>query len=224
MKQEILNFKFKNKKDFYVNSKNLLAFNLIQKWPNWNNQFIFLYGPKKCGKTTICNIWKEKSDAFFLSEKKIDDILSNKLNNEYLHKNNWIIDNIDELIKKKNFDEKVLNIINLIREKKKSFLLMTSNIPPKILVTSLKDLVSRISGSLVVEVCEPDNDLLCKIIEKYLKERSIIIKKSNLEYLINRIERSYKSAVRIARFIDKKSLETHSQINYSFLKKVIEDY
>ena len=101
---------------------------------------------------------------------------------------------------------------------------MTSNIPPKILVTSLKDLVSRISGSLVVEVCEPDNDLLCKIIEKYLKERSIIIKKSNLEYLINRIERSYKSAVRIARFIDKKSLETHSQINYSFLKKVIEDY
>jgi len=41
MKQDILNFKFENKKDFYVTSKNSLAFDLIQKWPDWNNQFFF---------------------------------------------------------------------------------------------------------------------------------------------------------------------------------------
>ena len=43
MKQDILNFKFENKKDFYVTSKNSLAFDLIQKWPNWNNQFFFIW-------------------------------------------------------------------------------------------------------------------------------------------------------------------------------------
>ena len=60
MKQDILNFKFENKKDFYVTSKNSLAFDLIQKWPNRNNHFFFLYGPTKCGKTTICKIWQKK--------------------------------------------------------------------------------------------------------------------------------------------------------------------
>ena len=49
-----------DKKDFYVTSKNSLAFDLIQKWPNWNNQFFFLYGPTKCGKTTFCKIWQKK--------------------------------------------------------------------------------------------------------------------------------------------------------------------
>ena len=64
MKQNVLNFRFENKKDFYVTSKNSLAFELIQKWPNWNNQFFFLYGPSKCGKTTICKIWQKKSKTY----------------------------------------------------------------------------------------------------------------------------------------------------------------
>ena len=79
MKQDILNFKFENK-DFYVTSKNSLAFDLIQKWPNWNNQF-FLYGPTKCGKTTICKIWQKKSKAIFLDKKKIEKFLNNTYKN-----------------------------------------------------------------------------------------------------------------------------------------------
>ena len=74
MKQDILNFKFENKKDFYVTSKNSLAFDLIQKWPDWNNQFFFLYGPTKCGKTTICKIWQKKSKAIFLDNNKIEKL------------------------------------------------------------------------------------------------------------------------------------------------------
>ena len=48
MKQEVLNFKFKLiNKDFFVSEKNKLAFNLINQWPNWSNQMIYIYGPKK---------------------------------------------------------------------------------------------------------------------------------------------------------------------------------
>jgi len=76
MKQDVLNFRFENKKDFYVTSKNSLAFELIQKWPNWNNQFFFLYGPTKCGKTTICKIWQKKSNAILLNTKKISGLFN----------------------------------------------------------------------------------------------------------------------------------------------------
>ncbi len=220
MKQDVLNFKFENKKDFYVTSKNSLAFDLIQRWPNWNNQFFFLYGPTKCGKTTICKIWQKKSKAIFLNKKKIEQFFNNTYKDSNIH-NNWILDNVDLFLKKKN-DEKLLNFINIIKEKKKSFCLMTSNVPPKQLPTKINDLLSRVLGSLVVQVHEPDNLLLAKIIKKYLEEREIVIDKKKIDYLTNRIERSYQFAIKIAKKIDSKSLENHSNISFNFLKKILE--
>jgi len=143
MKQDVLNFKFQNKKDFYVTSKNSLAIDLIQKWPNWNNQFVFLYGPNKCGKTTICKIWQKKANAIFLNKKKIEQFFNNTYENDFNIHQNWILDNVDLFLKKKN-DEKLLNFINIIKEKKRSFFLMTSSVPPKQLPTKINDLLSRV--------------------------------------------------------------------------------
>ncbi len=220
MKQEIFNFKFENKKDFYVTSKNSLAIDLIKKWPNWNNQFFFLYGPSKCGKTTICKIWQKKSDAIFLNKKKMEQFLNNTYKDNSDINNNWILDNVDLFLKKKN-DEKLLNFINIIKEKKKPFFLMTSNVPPRQLPSKINDLLSRVFESLVVQVHEPDNLLLANIIKKYLEEREVNIEKKKIDYLTNRIERSYKFAIKIAKKIDSKSLENHSNITISFLKKIL---
>ena len=223
MKQEVLNFKFGNKKDFFITSKNKLALNLISNWPEWNNQFFFLYGPGKCGKTSICKIWKRKSEALFLNERKIDDFFFNKDGLDKIHQNNWIIDDIDLFLKRSKNHEKLLNLINILQEKKKSYLLMTAKIPPKFLLTKINDLSSRISSSLVVKVNDPDNIILGKIIKKYLEERAVKIDNSKIDYLINRIERSYNHALKIAKLIDKKSLESHSHISFNFLKKILEN-
>ena len=107
-------------------------------------------------------------------------------------------------------------------KKKKSFFLMTSKVPPRQLPIKINDLLSRILNSLVVKVHEPDNLLLAKIIKKYLEEREIIIDKKKINYLTNRIERSYQFAIKIAKKIDSKSLESHSNISFSFLKKILE--
>ena len=66
MKQSILNFKFLEKKDFFISSKNEVAFDLIQSWPKWNSQITYIYGPEKCGKTLISNLWKKNLVQFFL--------------------------------------------------------------------------------------------------------------------------------------------------------------
>jgi len=71
MKQEIFrfDFRFKNQDVFCINSKNSLAYNLIQSWPKWQNKIVFIYGPKNCGKTTISKIWIEKTGAKSLEKK-----------------------------------------------------------------------------------------------------------------------------------------------------------
>tara|TARA_Y100001954_G_C15714235_1_gene554666 strand:+ start:477 stop:1145 length:669 start_codon:yes stop_codon:yes gene_type:complete len=222
MKQGILNFKFKFKdKDFFISKKNILAMDLINQWPKWSNQIIFVYGPKKCGKTSIARIWQERSRAIFLSRKRFDEIISSNFDVELITKNNWVIDDINSLFKKEMIDEKVLNLINILLSRKTSNLLITCDVPPRLVKTKINDLISRISSAFVVEVKEPDNNLLCKIIKKYLSDRNISISNHNLEYLSKRIERSYESAIDIAKKIDKKSLQTHSKITTTFLSKII---
>jgi len=222
MKQEILKFQFlEYNKDFFVSPKNKMAFDYVQKWPRWNSKVTYVYGPEKCGKTLVSQIWAEKSDAIFLDEKILGEFFSNKVHIEDVKNRNWIIDNVEFFFKKK-FDEKILNLINIISTSKNSFILVTSKFPPKFLETNIKDLLSRLSSSFVIQVFEPDNELLCKIIKKYLNDRSITISKKSLDFLALRIERSYKTALEIARKIDNLSMESHSTINYNFLRSLID--
>ena len=218
MKQNILNFKFSKNRDFFVSPKNVIAFNLIQSWPNWNENISYIYGPDKCGKTLITSLWKKKSNAIILDEEKLKSFVKNQIDLDEIKSKNWIIDNLDDYLEN-DYDEKILNLINIIKTTKDSFILVTSKKPPKFLSTKIKDLLSRLSSSTVVEVFQPDNELLCKIIEKYLNDRSVLISKKNLNYLVLRIERSYVQALKIAQKIDEQSLENHSNINYKFLKK-----
>ncbi len=221
MKQNILNFKFSQNRDFFISPKNEIAFNMVQKWPNWNSQLIYIYGPDKCGKTLISSLWKKKSKAILLDDIKLNGFIKNNIDIEDIKNQNWIIDDIEYFIKK-GYDEKILNLINITLSVKDSFILITSKIPPKFLCTQIADLLSRLSSSLVIEVFQPDNELLSRIIKKYLNERSISINKKSLDYIILRIERSYEKALEVAKKIDKQSLESHAKINYKFLKKLID--
>ena len=70
MKQDVLNFKFENKKDFYVTSKNSLAFELVQKWPNWNNHFFFYMDLLNVVKQQYVKFGKKNLKPYFLIKKK----------------------------------------------------------------------------------------------------------------------------------------------------------
>ena len=226
MKQEILKFNFKFKsKEFFVSKKNYFAYDFIKKWPNWETQFVYIYGPEKCGKTSISKLWEEVSNAIYLSKKNFNQIINNQLDINYIKNNNWILDDVDKLIQNKNKynSSKVLNLINIIKENSKSFLLMTGNKAPKYIGCNLDDLTSRLLSSVVLEVADPDENLLCKIIEKYLSDRNIYLSEKYLIYILQRIERSYESALDMAKKIDQKSLESKSKISLNFLRKLLEN-
>ena len=102
MKQEILNFNFQFKsKEFFVSEKNFFAYDFIKKWPDWNNQLAFIYGPEKCGKTSISEMWKKNSKAIYVSGKSFNRLIPDELDIDYIKMNNWILEDIDQIIKKK---------------------------------------------------------------------------------------------------------------------------
>jgi len=224
MKQEIIkfNFKFKNN-DFYVSNKNELAYKMIKKWPEWPTSVVYIYGSEKCGKSLVCQLWKSLSSGIYINRKNFLEKLIPQNDLLYIKNHNWIIDDVDYIIsfEDNKYEEKILNLINIIKTSGKKNLLMASRKMPRFLDSSLKDLTSRISSSTVIEMRDPDEVLLKKIIEKYLNERNIKINKESLDYLINRIERSYKSALNVAKQIDTMSLEQKTKINKFFLKSIL---
>ncbi len=224
MQQTIIKFKFKFKSnDFYISNKNELAYKFIKSWPDWPTKIAYIYGSEKCGKTSICKLWMKLSKSIYVNKNNFLRRLIPQDNLDFIKSRNWIIDDVDHIIhfKKNKYEEKILNLINIIKASDKNFLLMTSKNTPKSLKSRLDDLISRLSSSTVIEMQDPDEDLLKKIIEKYLSERNVNISNENLEYLINRIERSYKSALMIAEKIDVKSMEAKKKINKLFLNSII---
>ena len=224
MKQEIIkfNFKFKNN-DFYVSNKNELAYKMIKKWPEWPTPVVYIYGSEKCGKSLVCKLWKDLSSGIYINKKNFLEKLIPQDDLFYIKNHNWIIDDVDHIIsfKDNKYEEKILNLINIIKTSRKNNILMTSRKMPRFLDSSLKDLISRISSATVIEMRDPDEILLKKIIEKYLNERNVQINNESLDYLINRIERSYKSALKFAKQIDILSLEKKTKITKSFLKSLL---
>ena len=224
MKQEIIkfNFKFKNN-DFYVSTKNELAYKMIKKWPEWPTKVVYIYGSEKCGKSLVCKLWKDISRGIYINKKNFLEKLIAQNDLGYIQNHNWIIDDVDYIIsfEDNKYEEKILNLINIIKTSGKNNILMASRKMPRLLDSGLKDLISRISSATVIEMRDPDEILLKKIIEKYLNERNIQINNESLDYLINRIERSYKSALKFAKMIDIMSLEKKTKINKSFLKSIL---
>ena len=196
---------------------------MIKKWPEWPTPIVYIYGSEKCGKSLVCKLWKDLSSSIYINKRNFLEKLIPQNDLLYIKNHNWIIDDVDYIIsfEDNKYEEKILNLINIIKTSGKKNLLMASRKMPRFLDSSLKDLTSRISSSTVIEMRDPDEVLLKKIIEKYLNERNITINKESLDYLINRIERSYKSALKVAKQIDTMSLEKKTKINKFFLRSIL---
>ena len=55
-----------NESDFFVNSTNKKAVDLVSLWPDWHNKAAIIYGETKSGKSHLGNIWMQRSDAFIV--------------------------------------------------------------------------------------------------------------------------------------------------------------
>ena len=87
--QKIFNYKFASNKDnenYFVNQTNQKAYDLtvIDEF----NQNIFLFGPKKSGKSYLASLWKDKNNAILYSNNfsRIIEIKKNVVIDDVLGK------------------------------------------------------------------------------------------------------------------------------------------
>ena len=215
LNQLLLDFDIKsnfNNHDYYVSESNYFAFNLIDKWPKWEKRILNISGEKFSGKTHLANIFKLKSSALFLSENQINDDLFKKIK---LHES-IIVDGFSNSI-----DEKLTYaILNLVDQDSK-YLLINSETPLGEINFKLPDLASRSKNLLHAKIDPPDDDLIFAIILKNFSDRQIKLEKKIIEFIINRIDRSYSKISEFIYKIDELSLKKKKPINLKTIKEIL---
>ncbi len=215
LNQLLLDFDIKrsfNDHDYYVSESNYLAFKLIDKWPKWEKKIVNISGEKFSGKTHLANIFKLKSSALFLNEKEINNDVFKKIK---LYES-IIIDGFANKI-----DEKLIySIFNLVDQDSK-YLLINSEVPLGEIKFKLPDLVSRSKNLLHSKINQPNDELIYAIILKNFSDRQIKLEKKIIEFIINRIDRSYSKIYEFIYKVDELSLKKKKPINFKTIKEIL---
>jgi len=215
LNQLLLNFNFKksfNDHDYFVSDSNYFAFNLVDTWPKWEKKILNISGEKFSGKTHLANIFKSKSSALLLNEKDISNEVFKKIK---LYES-IIIDEFSNGI-----DENLIySIFNLVDQDSK-YLLINSETPLSEVNFKLPDLVSRSRNSLHAKIKPPDDELIFAIILKNFSDRQIKLEKQIIEFIVNRIERSYGKISEFIYKVDELSLKKKKPINLKTIKEIL---
>ena len=200
--------------DFYVGKSNYYTFELINKWPKWEKNFLNISGEKFCGKTHLVNIFLKKFNGI-----KIE---SNLLNNESLNTikpfQNIVLEDLNL-----NVDEKLIyTLFNTIDQDNK-FLIITSTKPIVEVAFRLDDLKSRTKNCLLAKIENPDDELMFALILKNLSDRQIILDKKLIDFIIKRVERSYGKIFEFIYKIDEISLIKKKSIDFKIINEALDN-
>jgi chromosomal replication initiation ATPase DnaA len=186
------------REDFLAGPSNAAALALIERWPDWPDRVMALVGPEGSGKTHLASIWAEASGARALSAKLLGDAdLPAALATGAL---------VLEDLEPAGLDERALfHLLNLTREQG-AYLLITTRAAPAAFPVTIRDLGSRLRAVPAVTLAAPDDTLLRALIVKLAADRQLAVDEALVNYLSNRIERSFAAARAAVARLDEEAL------------------
>ena len=207
--QKFFNYQFSLKKDnenYFINQTNQKAYDLtiMEKF----NQNIFLFGPKKSGKSHLASLWKVKNNAFSFNSNFSKIIEAKK---------NIVIDDLLGSVS----EENLFHLINHCKLNQLK-IYFTSSIDINTYDFKYKDLYSRLREFFYLEIKTPDDEMCKMLMIKLFSEKQIIIKNKDIfDFIFKRISRTYLDIYIFVEKLDRLSLEKKRQLTIPLIKEII---
>ena len=217
LNQLLLDFDYKQNfrdDDFYVGKSNYHTFELINKWPKWEKNFLNISGEKYSGKTHLVNIFLKKFDGVRIESTSLND---ENLKEIKPHQN-IVLENLNL-----NINEKLIYTLFNIIDQDNKFLIITSIKPITEIDFQLEDLRSRTKNCLLTKIQNPDDELMFALILKNLSDRQITLDKKLIDFIIKKIDRSYGKIFEFIYKIDKISLKKKKSIDFKIINEALEE-
>ncbi|MEQ8479923.1 MAG: DnaA regulatory inactivator HdaA [Hoeflea sp.] len=190
--------------DLIVSPSVHAAVAMIDKWPDWPSPVVVLAGPTGSGKSHLASIWAARTGACRVElTAPADDAV------EAAARAPVLVEDVD----RRAYDENALfHLINSVRTHGSS-VLMTARRFPSGWKIALPDLASRLKAATVVEIGEPDEELLAQVMVKLFADRQVSVDDRIIHWLVARMERSLAAAHLIVDRLDQLALARGTKIN-----------
>ncbi|MFK7901779.1 MAG: DnaA/Hda family protein [Nitratireductor sp.] len=200
------------REDLLQSDANKLAVELIDNWPDWPSHVVVLAGPIGSGKTHMARIWAETSNATIIEMQDLPNLAPTLGDDQ-----NIVVENVTA----KNMNEDALFHCFNRAKANGSYILITCREFPSAWQLKLPDLSSRMRTAHIVELEEPDDQLLAGILMKLFADRQLQVEMNLIDYMVTRMERSLGAANEIVRWMDKEALGRGKKINRSLASEAL---
>lgn len=200
------------REDLIVSDRLNAAVAIVDRWPDWPSPVVVLAGPTGSGKSHLAGIWAARVGAQSVDITKPDPmVLAAAAQGPVL------IEDID----RSGFDQTALfHLINAVREHD-SAVLITSRLWPAGWQVTLPDLASRLKAATVVEIAEPDEELLAQVMVKLFADRQVVVDDRIISWLVARMERSLAAARQVVSRLDQRAMARGSKITRALAAEVL---
>lgn len=176
-----------SEQSFVEGRANADAVAALARWHDWPRATMALIGPAGAGKSHLGAIWAGQAGARITDPAGLEACLAALPSGQSL-----LIEDVDEGVP----ETALFHAINRAAEGDIPALLLTACKPTVLWPASLPDLVSRLRALPHVELHEPDDELLTRLLLKQFHDRGAPLRAGVIDYLLPRMERSV-SAIRI---------------------------
>lgn len=204
------------REDFYVAEANSVAVSQIETWRDWPGRKLVLSGPEGSGKSHLAHVWAADSgalivDATSLREEDVPRLVLRPV----------CVEDVPKIAGNNEAERVLLHLHNLALAEGQT-LLLTADRPPSAWGLSLPDLASRMNGTPMASLTDPDDLLLGAVLLKLFADRQIVPAPDAVTYLVRHMHRSFAMARRIVDALDEAALAQPKGINRPLAIKVLQ--
>jgi chromosomal replication initiation ATPase DnaA len=197
------------REDFLVSPSNEEAVAWIDRWPDWPGHALVLTGPPGSGKTHLGQVWQALSGA----QPYRENLLSSSAGLDVP----VFVDDADAPGR----DEELFHLFNAAGAAG-SFVLFASQTSPARWENRLPDLRSRLAAAQNIRIQPPDTPLIAAVLMKMFADEQMDVGADVLDYLVNRMERSFEAARTLAERLNNASLATRRGITIPLAREVFD--
>lgn len=202
------------REDFLVSPSNAEAVAWIDRWPDWPGPALVIVGPPGCGKTHLGHVWRQRAEA-----APFDPTLPAT---EQAQRPVFVDDaDAPPSPDQPHRDEDLFHLFNAAAAAGVSLLVATRT-PPAQWDGRLPDLKSRLAAAPNIVIQAPDTPLIAAVMVKMFADEQMDVGADVLEYMVNRMERSFGAARSLVRQLNNASLATRRGITIPLAREILD--